>query len=314
MTGVRPSQPQTPQAERRHVGKHRLFGGVDIVLQRLDRPELDMIQQWLFALNFRTAPGHRAPSMIKLDRQSILQIALLTFVTIGGTWILHSLGVIDLFLDRHRMLKFIHEHRAYAATVFIGLQALQVVAAPVPGEVTGFVGGYLFGTGAGIVYSTIGLTLGSWIAFMIARLLGRHLVERLLSAGAMRKYDYLMKHKGLSLAFLMYIIPGFPKDMLCYLLGLGHMSQMSFLVVSTSGRLFGTILLTVGGTYFRSERYGALFVVIGAGITVVFLVTFHRRNIDLWIRRMRLARHHRTRSERARRRPTSVVDRHSRED
>lgn len=244
--------------------------------------------------------------MIKLDRQSILQLALLTFVTIGGTWVLHSLGVIDLFLDRHRMLKFIHDHRTDAAVVFIGLQALQVVAAPVPGEVTGFVGGYLFGNGAGIVYSTIGLTLGSWIAFMIARLLGRHLVERLVSAEAMRKYDYVMKHKGLFLVFLMYVIPGLPKDMLCYLLGLGHMGQRSFLIVSTSGRLFGTILLTIGGNYFRGERYGALFVVIGAGIATVSLVMVYRKNIEQWIRGMRLARHRRTRSERTRGKPTSV--------
>ncbi len=235
--------------------------------------------------------------MIKLDRQSILQLVLVAVMMIGGAVLLHALGVVDLFLDRHRMLKFIHDHRAYAVIIFIGLQALQVVAAPIPGEATGLVGGYLFGTGAGVVYSTIGLTIGSWSAFMIARLLGRHVVERLVSAKVMRRHDYVMKHKGLFLAFLMFLVPGFPKDFLCYLLGLGHMGQAAFLIVSTSGRMLGTILLTVGGTLFREGRYGAFFMVIGAGMAVVLLVMAYRGRLEKWIRGIRLARHRRTRTE-----------------
>ena len=71
--------------------------------------------------------------MFKLDRKSILQLLLIAVFLTAGTYWLHAYGVIDLFLDRHRMTKFIHEHRAYAAFIFIGMQALQVVAAPVPG-------------------------------------------------------------------------------------------------------------------------------------------------------------------------------------
>ncbi len=236
--------------------------------------------------------------MLKLDRQSILQILLILLLLAGGTFLLYSYGIIDLFLDRQRMLQFIHDHRAYAAIIFIAMQALQVVAAPVPGEVTGFVGGYLFGTGWGVVYSTVGLTIGSWIAFLIARLLGRHIVERLVSADVMQKYDYVMKHKGLFLAFLLYLVPGFPKDFLCYLLGLGHMGQVSFLLVSTTGRLLGTVLLTAGGTFFRNERYGAFFTVVGIGIAAVLLVMVYRERIEKWFRGMRLAHHRRVRAKR----------------
>jgi uncharacterized membrane protein YdjX (TVP38/TMEM64 family) len=230
--------------------------------------------------------------MFKLDRKSILQLLLIgTFITVG-TYLLYYFGLIDLFLDRQRMTKFIHEHRAYSAFIFIGLQALQVVAAPVPGEVSGFVGGYFFGTFWGIVYSTIGLAIGSWAAFMIARLLGRHIVEVVVNADVIKRYDYVMKHKGLFLAFLMFLIPGFPKDILCYVLGLGHMGQRDFLMVSTSGRVLGTTLLTVGGTLFRDARYGAFFTVVGIGIGMVLLVMIYRENIERWFRLHR-ARHHR---------------------
>jgi uncharacterized membrane protein YdjX (TVP38/TMEM64 family) len=240
--------------------------------------------------------------MIKLDRQSLLQIAAAILLLIVGAWGIHTVGIDQLFLDRHRLLGFIDRHRSYAVFIFIGLQALQVVAAPIPGEVTGLVGGYLFGTGPGIIFSTIGLTLGSWTAFLIARLLGRHLVERLVSPNTIRKYDYVLKHKGRFLVFLMYLIPGFPKDILCYVLGLGHLSQGEFLVVSTVGRLFGTILLTVGGTLFRDARYVAFSVVVGLGVTAVLLVMVYRRNIELWMRSRRLAWHRRARAQRSSRR------------
>jgi len=238
--------------------------------------------------------------MFKLDRKSILQLLLLgSFLTVG-TYLLYYFGLIDLFLDRQRMLKLIREHRTYASFIFIGLQALQVVAAPVPGEVSGFVGGYFFGAFWGIVYSTIGLTIGSWAAFMIARLLGRHIVEVVVNAEVIKRYDYVMKHKGLFIAFVMFLIPGFPKDILCYVLGLGHMGQRDFLMVSTSGRVLGTTLLTVGGTLFRDERYGAFFTIVGIGIGMVLLAMIYRENIEGWFRRLRARHHRKTRTEKRR--------------
>jgi uncharacterized membrane protein YdjX (TVP38/TMEM64 family) len=236
--------------------------------------------------------------MFKLDRQSFLQLLLIGTLLTVGTYLLYSFGLVDLFLDRNRMTKFIQEHRAYAAIIFIGLQSLQVVAAPVPGEVTGFVGGYFFGNFWGIVYSTIGLAIGSWMAFMIARMLGRHLVEVFVNAEVLKRYDYVMKHKGLFLAFVMFLVPGFPKDILCYVLGLGHMRHRDFLLVSTSGRLFGTTLLTIGGTFFRDARYGAFFTVVGFGIAAILLVMIYRQDLERWFRNLRARHHRKARAER----------------
>ncbi len=224
--------------------------------------------------------------MFKPDKKTVLLLLLLVGVILGGAYLMYATGMIDLLTSKNRLLQFIKENRTHAATIFIGLQIAQVVAAPVPGEVTGFVGGILFGPVWGVVYSTIGLTIGSWIAFMLARLLGRPLVERLVSAETIQRYDYVMRHKGLLLAFLMFLIPGFPKDFLCYLLGLGHMRQRDFLLVSASGRLLGTVLLTMGGTYFRDAHYGALFTVVGLSLAVILLVMIYRDRIEQTLRRM----------------------------
>ena len=224
--------------------------------------------------------------MFKLDKKTVLLLLLLGVIIAGITYALFATGMIDLLTSKNRLLQFIKENRTHAATIFIGLQIVQVVAAPVPGEVTGFVGGILFGPVWGVVYSTIGLTIGSWIAFMLARLLGRPVVERLVSAETIQRYDYVMQHKGLLLAFLMFLIPGFPKDILCYVLGLGHMQQRDFLLVSASGRLLGTVLLTVGGTFFRDDHYVALFTVVGVSLAIILLVMIYRDRVERALRRM----------------------------
>ncbi len=237
--------------------------------------------------------------MITLDKKTIAGFVVVGLVLAGFIYLLYAHGFIEYFTDRQRLLNFINEHRANAAIIFIGLQALQVVAAPVPGEATGFVGGMFFGTAWGILYSTIGLTLGSWIAFMLARLAGRPLVEMVVKAETIKRYDYVMKHKGLFLAFLMFLIPGFPKDILCYLLGLGHMGQRDFLLVSTTGRLLGTTLLTLGGTLFRDKRYGALFTLLGVSLFLILLTMVYRETIERWFRRLRAAQLLKHRADRA---------------
>lgn len=236
--------------------------------------------------------------MITFGRKTIIGLVLTGLVLAGLLYLLYANGFIEYFTDRRRLLNLINAHRAYAALIFIGLQALQVVVAPVPGEVSGFVGGVFFGTARGVLYSTVGLTLGSWMAFMLARFAGRPLVELVVKTETIKRYDYVMKHKGMFLAFLMFLIPGFPKDILCYLLGLGHMGQRDFLVVSTSGRLLGTVLLTLGGAFFRHRRYGALFTLAGVCIFIILLAMIYRETIERWFRSMRAAQliKHRARS------------------
>lgn len=224
--------------------------------------------------------------MFRLDKKTILLILFAVAIMGGMAYVLYVTGLIHLLTDKDRLLAFIEANHAHAATIFIGLQIVQVLAAPIPGEITGFVGGVLFGPWSGVLYSTIGLTVGSWLAFMLARWLGRPIMEQLVRRETIERYDYVMKHKGKLLAFLMFLIPGFPKDILCYILGLGHMQQRDFLIVSASGRLLGTVLLTVGGSFFRDAHYGALFTVIGLSLGFILLVMIYRDRVERALQRM----------------------------
>lgn len=172
---------------------------------------------------------------------------------------------------RARFTRYLISLGPYSSAVFILLQALQVIASPIPGEITGVVGGYVYGKVFGFVLSTVGLTLGSWIAFEVAHGLGRPFVERFVRKEMLDKFDFVTTHTGTMVCFLLFLFPGFPKDYLCYLLGLSRMSLNIFVVVSTIGRMPGTYFLTVQGASLRSQEYvtAVVFAVISAMILLV---------------------------------------------
>jgi uncharacterized membrane protein YdjX (TVP38/TMEM64 family) len=205
---------------------------------------------------------------------------ILIIIVVGLTIIFYKTGLIHFFLDRERLLKFLDSLGPVAFIGFILLQVAQVVAAPIPGEVTGLLGGFLYGPILGVILSTIGLTIGSYIAFALSRTFGRPFVDRFVDKAIMDRFDYLLHHKGAFLVFLLFLIPGFPKDYLCYILGLGHLSTREFLVIGGTGRLFGTILLTLGGDFIRHHQYGRFFILVGIALIVVFIAMAYRDKLE----------------------------------
>jgi uncharacterized membrane protein YdjX (TVP38/TMEM64 family) len=225
---------------------------------------------------------------------------LLLFVFIGAIiWALHETGMISVFLDRDRMLAFIDSLGAWGLAGFICLQIMQVVLAPIPGEATGFVGGYLYGPVMGAVWSTVGLTIGSYLAFALSRSFGRPFVERFVDRGTLQRFDYLLHHKGLFLVFLLFLIPGTPKDVLCYMLGLGHLTTLQFLLIGGIGRVFGTVLLSISGDMIRNEEFAMFFALAGITAVTVILAMIFRKKIERFLRTLHALNYVKTRARRA---------------
>ena len=177
------------------------------------------------------------------------------------------------------MRLFILSFGPFAAVMFVLIQSLQVVFAPVPGEITGFVGGLIFGNVLGTILSTIGLTLGSLVAFGISRVLGLRFVEKIVKKDYIDRFNHFVTHKGLNLSFVLFLIPGFPKDSLCYLLGLTHMRTTDFILINVFGRLPGTLILTMQGTAVHSEQYRFFFILFSTSIIVTFILYISRNTI-----------------------------------
>ncbi len=190
-----------------------------------------------------------------------------------------------LMVDSRRMAQWVADQGAAAPAVFICLQIAQVILAPIPGEATGFAGGVLFGTGAGFVYSTIGLTLGSWINLVLGRVLGRAFVRRVVAARHLEHFDRLMQGQGLMAALALFVLPGFPKDYLCLFLGLSHLPLRVLLPLAAVGRLPGTFLLSLQGASLAGGNivtFATVTLACGLGL---YLAYRYREKWQQWIAR-----------------------------
>jgi uncharacterized membrane protein YdjX (TVP38/TMEM64 family) len=230
----------------------------------------------------------------KTGHSNHLWIRLLFLVAIVALmFVIYESGVMRFFLDKERLLAFLRSLGSLAFLGFILLQAAQVVVSPIPGDITGLIGGYMFGLFGGVLWSTIGLTIGSYVAFALARNFGRPFVERFVDKCVIDKFDYLLHSKGVFLIFLLFLIPGFPKDYLCYILGLGHLTRMEFIAISTIGRFFGTILLTLGGGFIRYHQYERFFCLLGAALIVIIFAIVYRSRVECLLKSLHIKEHER---------------------
>ena len=178
------------------------------------------------------------------------------------------LGYYDLFCDRQWVRQIVKSSGWAAPLTFIGLQIGQVLFAPVPGDVTGFLGGYIFGTWEGFFLSTIGLTIGSMLNFFIGHFLGERVVCRMVSCETYEKYNEMVQYKGILVIFIFFLVPGFPKDYLCLFLGLTSLPARVFFVISTVGRIPGTIALSLQGASIFDKNY--MFFVVLTVLCILF--------------------------------------------
>lgn len=215
-----------------------------------------------------------------------LKAALLLLIFTACAYLTIEFKLWSLLTDRQKVIDFVNSFKTLSVVIFICLQIIQVVIAAIPGEVTGFIGGYLYGGFWGTVYSTVGLSLGSIIAFYFARILGRPFVLLFVNPKYLEKFDYLMSHKGASISAFLFLMPGFPKDYLCYILGLSKMTPRMFIIIATFGRVISTSLLSVGGSLIRNEYYKT-FILLSVVVLIIMLIFYiYRETIEKKLRSM----------------------------
>jgi len=187
-----------------------------------------------------------------------------------------------LFHDNQYMKEKLVEWGPAAPLIFILIQALQVVLAPIPGEVTGVLGGFVFGQWMGLIYSTMGLTAGSLLAFALGRWLGGAYVRHLVSEETWTKLGFIVEAEGTILCFIIYLIPGLPKDIVSYLFGLSPMPFWVFAVVSTLGRIPGTWVLSAQGAKTATGQYIEVALLTAAVAALAVPAYYYRHRIMAW--------------------------------
>ena len=126
--------------------------------------------------------------------------------------------------------------------------------------------------------------MGSWVAFELATILGRPFVERFVKREVLEKFNFLTTKTGTLICFVLFLFPGFPKDYLCYVLGLSRMKLSTFLIVSIIGRLPGTYLLTMQGATIRNEEYHAFFIITVISVAILIAAYLYRNQLFDWLK------------------------------
>jgi uncharacterized membrane protein YdjX (TVP38/TMEM64 family) len=201
-------------------------------------------------------------------------------------WI-QAVKLYNLLHDPNQLKRLITSFGPYAPLAYILLQIIQVIVAPIPGGAIEFLGGYLFGAKGGFFYSMIGLLFGSWLTFSLARIFEKLAVEKFVSPQTIRKFDYLIGHEGVIFSFLLFLIPGFPKDALCYLLGLTPMHLGIFLVISTIGRIPGTLMACLQGAKAFDHQYKTFLILLGVSALVILVFYIYHEEIHHLIKKLK---------------------------
>ncbi len=192
----------------------------------------------------------------------------------------------ELLTDRESVTAYVESFGAAAPLVFMAIQIFQVILAPIPGEATGFIGGFLFGAFAGCFYSTVALTIGSFLNFCIGRFLGKRWVRRLIPEAKFEKYDHLIRHQGILVVFVLFLFPGFPKDYLCLVLGLSTIPMRVFLLMAFIGRIPGTLMLSLQGALVFEKNYFIFVLIVLINLIVVFIGYRYREAIYRWVEKI----------------------------
>ena len=183
----------------------------------------------------------------RLQRGKRVAALLLIVVVVAGSAILWQNGTLRHLWDKDQLVHALRHDGVKGPLFCVAAQSIQVVIFVLPGEITQLAAGYVFGVWRGLLYSVIGILLGSAFNFYLARVLGRPALRAIISARTLDKIDRMFaKARTKSAIFLLFLLPGAPKDVLCYGAGFSHMSLLEFMVISGLGRLpalFASVLI-----------------------------------------------------------------------
>lgn len=140
--------------------------------------------------------------------------------------------------------------------LFIGMVVLQVLVAFIPGEPIELAAGYAFGFWQGTALTLLGFLVGSLLVFLLVRILGVKMVEVFFPAEKIRSLSFLKNPKKVkTIAFLLMLIPGTPKDFLSYFAGLTPLTLPQWMLIVAIGRLPSLITSTATGAAAGEKNY-----------------------------------------------------------
>ncbi|MBQ3321336.1 MAG: TVP38/TMEM64 family protein [Firmicutes bacterium] len=215
---------------------------------------------------------------------AILKLSLLALILIGipvYIFFFHH-DLIDSFSNMKELIRDIKGYRKESILIYMVAQALQVVICIIPGQALQFAGGYLYGMLLGLLLSLIGIAVGSCIAYFFARMLGRDAVHLFFGERKVTEMiDLMNSPKGLIVTFIIFLIPGIPKDLCSYAAGLSNIKIKPYLIVSMIARIPGMLGCLIIGSRVGAGGYTSAAVVAAIAVVLLILgIVFRQKIID----------------------------------
>ncbi len=208
--------------------------------------------------------------LTKTQQRWIAAIAvIITIAVIAYICIYIGIPMMRFVSEPERFRMWVEQHGVLGRLVYMLIVFLQVVIALIPGEPVEIAGGYAFGAIEGTLLYLGAAVLGSLVVFLLVRRFGIRLLEIFFSKEKIESLKILKTNrKRAVLFFFIFMIPGTPKDLLCYYAGLTDMKLGTFLLINVIGRLPALISSTVGGDALGMQSYTVAIIVFAVTILV----------------------------------------------
>lgn len=200
-----------------------------------------------------------------------LLVLLAIVIAIPVNIVLYHHDIIDKFESFQDVIAFLEQYHWQSILIYIVIQAVQIVISVIPGQAFQFAAGYLYTFFPGLLFSLIGAALGTSVSFCLAKVLGKDAIHLFLGEEKTAYYvERLNSKRAYAIVFLIYLIPGIPKDIVSYAAGVSEMRWRPFFTFSMLGRIPGMAgSLLIGSLYMR-EHYVLMGIV--AALAVIAFV------------------------------------------
>lgn len=184
---------------------------------------------------------------------------------------------------REEFLEYLTSLGAEGFLVMVGIQTLQVILAILPGEPIEVLAGTMYGTWGGLAICLIGLCIGTFTIYFLVKLLGKRFVNILFSEKNVKRFSFLSDNKKLEIVmFILFFIPGTPKDLLTYIAPLTPIKPLHYFCISIFARIPSVVSSTYAGATITDGDYAKTIIVFAITGTLGLLgIIFNNKIIEL---------------------------------
>ena len=224
------------------------------------------------------APAHGRSALTKQDIIKFAVLVVLLAASIAITiYLWPYIKELSSVEGRQRLIETVTNAGPWGVLVLIALQLIQVIIAAIPGEVVQIVAGILYGPFFGAIIILGGALLSTMFVYWLVQKLGTPFVSKIVPAGTREKLDFITRTSKIDIiVFIVFLIPGIPKDFVTYIISLTDVRPSHFFLFSTLGRVPGVIASVYIGSSFAEGNWVVLVVFIAIALVILGVCLWKR--------------------------------------